>query len=97
MHFFPKTGFGISTNPHGDSKCNIFMGLAQGSGGASSVCLVVNMFIIQAYEHAGHRATFQSTWSSLLMTVVTVPMLMIQICSTCAVSLQLLKLTLLVM
>jgi hypothetical protein len=69
MEFFLKTEFGLTKMSYGGNKCNIFMGLAQGSGSTSSAWLAVSTLIVHAYKRAGYGATLYNAWSRLLLIV----------------------------
>jgi hypothetical protein len=72
IQFYLITRYGMAKKSYGGTHKNIFMGFAQGSGGASSAWLAVCTLVVCVCKHVGHGSTFQSAWTGLLLTVATI-------------------------
>jgi hypothetical protein len=63
MHFYLKTGFGLSSTSHGGTPALPYMGLTQGSSASPPVWTAVSTLIVNAYRRAGHGMCLSAGWT----------------------------------
>jgi hypothetical protein len=62
MQYFPKTGFGESSESHGGTPTNPNSGLGQGSGANPPGFLALSLLIVNVYRRQSHGANVTSAF-----------------------------------